>query len=1810
MINKRLIEKVRHKGSVLVLTLLIVTLMASAALSAAVSSYSIIGNASSYNDADVAKQAAMAGVADLTSRLKTTSYKADPKTVLVNFDKSTGDSGKEIVNPSTNEKKAPYIKYYSFTPQEKIKTISRCTKVAVVNAYDYATSNYIGPNDIFTTLGNSMDKSNILRNNGFKAFNNPLTPKNAVDGSNKYDPSDVNYWSVYMGGPLDQGTIQANGTSWTNNKDGNSMYQGLFSVKDYLQYDLIIMSLPDWGFLTLDDKSRENLEDWIRAGGKLMIDSMGQTLGINNGPFSDDVDGDEDANFKFQWDAVEKNTTDTTKPTTGSFYSLSGMNNDTWVMKNAYNNYYGEVGNPTDLQWEKKSPTVTTAQSITGAYRVRELYKDYPVTTTYPPSSVSYDGDGSKSLDTAFIESGKLYIKYGMASQYGLGERISIMTINRKYNDLTFPSYEYYKNYYYYNTTVTGKILSIDLTENSITFDTNSFMCYTPNHKNDVANGNIGEGDGRFYDCDSNSSIDSFFTRWNTNDYTLNWPYKDGEYQNFGNMPQIYHLTDDDDYFTKKSVSSDCYGYDASNDYTTMTNNDTSSKFDCVWGTGTATVNPVPGDNNSIFVDDIGGYTVGSIVQIEPSTEGGFEPVWGKVTGIDYIAKTLTVDMKTGPTPRANHGLVTDENTKKVYLFGGSDISNRFANGHLDSQASTSLSDGTSSIKLNIANYVRNDLWVYNMVANTWELITPTNTLDTRPFPRSSALVTYDSNSNKLIVVGGSTGGYDDSAVTQVGRLADVWKINVDVNPAWSQVIDREIINQNSIEIGTYKSEVYARPSFRNDYYTGKYSWTYWVEPVLTSGDITSVILHTNTNTNSYPSGITVGDTVKINSYDDTTSSTPDTDIVNLTGTISRITKDLVDLTKYTLYFDTPMVGAHTDPRLDRGLQISIVSYCNTVTTGQPQFGGVGTCTSPGQTVMYYGGNNVQVGNRDDYKDRMYWGKIAAVNQNTTTKLTEKSFTQLYNGPFFMYNPGGYYDAVVDKLYVSGGYGFGGSGYAANKEALWVLENALNGNLTNRTWRLVNPKAVSDKDYKVFQDKYIPYDYSYSYNNFTSPRAVFQNTTAGDNGSITSGDVTSLKLKSGEASNIAIGARYYVYPVDVLHASGKLWGVVKDIRKDGLFTWVDFNDPLKIEDMPVDYPGSNIVPNDGAPPVNGVYLRNDSSYRIDQSSNPILGSFDVVNSMTTSFDISGTPSTIQINADQTIGMYIGKTLTMQSYSGNTGEHKLMSAVVSDLDYEAATDMYTVSFRYMSSFGQWTNYGNLSLIHNGSTLYKATSDNGNMRLWSGVIDTVSTSSNYNTVEWKYIDTDNAVKRPSYRYSGTLYYDSSTNKIGLWGGDSNFNYLWKINPTVASPAWDEPIKNNPDDVIGTDRPFGLGYVTGTQSGDNLVYFSGYYTLAYPKEDRNYDTKITDLELSPGASENVWSGSTGTDIVSTDKSTVQFKHTLLSSLYDRYPLIQGNDIFAMDKTNQQDVLKLGYSGYALTDLGPKFDVIATFPCDTSYQPPAVGKNMILPWNEDTMQIVPDKKDPKDGTTHKVCKSANMAMASIGDNGGYLFLSSRALSLYYSMADQIDKLDIMNYAFQQQKTDTSRKNVYTNYSDDNYNTGLVSDWKDWLNMLASWADPVKYYNGAVASPIDIKSTGGDVAIDLPASAFYKYWDEQFHYYRWYDDTDKTYYYYHNINGEWKKLKNSEIGATDANRYIMYKEPKDLAYNFLYTYKPGTFDVMRNAVFYINMIAYSQALDKVKVTGYYGGVARAFLVSYLPSSGSILSVEEVPAEE
>jgi len=97
------------------------------------------------------------------------------------------------------------------------------------------------------------------------------------------------------------------------------------------------------------------------------------------------------------------------------------------------------------------------------------------------------------------------------------------------------------------------------------------------------------------------------------------------------------------------------------------------------------------------------------------------------------------------PSNRSGHTMVIDESNGRMYMFGGKD------------------SDG-----------LKNDTWLYNISANSWNQLSPTGGLLTA---REQHVMVIDKLNGKMYMFGGSNGGFKN----------DIWLFSISAN-SWSQL--------------------------------------------------------------------------------------------------------------------------------------------------------------------------------------------------------------------------------------------------------------------------------------------------------------------------------------------------------------------------------------------------------------------------------------------------------------------------------------------------------------------------------------------------------------------------------------------------------------------------------------------------------------------------------------------------------------------------------------------------------------------------------------------------------------------------------------------------------------------------------------------------------------------------------------------------------------------------------------------------------------------------------------------------------------
>ncbi len=430
----------QKRGSTLLITLLIVTLMVAASVGAASISFVNLGTSIAYADAQIARDAAEGGIADVLKRLQSPEYLKNPSSLLINL-----DTGK---NYSLADKKAPNYRYYSLAYGNNIKTLGRCTKVAVVSPWDQDKGTYLTPSnssvvwDIFSKINNAFKDPDRTPGNrsGILGFQHPLTPKGAT-GKAVYKNEEPDYWLVKMGGPLDQADPSKPAKDiLAAAKQTPNKYLGLFSHPAYFNYDLLYLPLPASRTLRLDDTTKMYLEAWLKKGGRLWIDNS--TLsGLANAPFSTASGEDpkygtsaDMGNYKFSWDYNDITENATLK----SGYNLSDteypwtLRDDVWVLNDAFKQGSNVDSTPA---WEKE--TVSGGkQSISGEYQVWHIRSAPTVNNPKPLSgtsisarAVTYPGSDYESSLKAIDKSGnRIWLKYGSTDGLAVGDGIKVVS--------------------------------------------------------------------------------------------------------------------------------------------------------------------------------------------------------------------------------------------------------------------------------------------------------------------------------------------------------------------------------------------------------------------------------------------------------------------------------------------------------------------------------------------------------------------------------------------------------------------------------------------------------------------------------------------------------------------------------------------------------------------------------------------------------------------------------------------------------------------------------------------------------------------------------------------------------------------------------------------------------------------------------------------------------------------------------------------------------------------------------------------------------------------------------------------------------------------------------------------------------------------------------------------------------------------------------------------------------------------------------------------------------------------------------------
>ncbi len=134
----------------------------------------------------------------------------------------------------------------------------------------------------------------------------------------------------------------------------------------------------------------------------------------------------------------------------------------------------------------------------------------------------------------------------------------------------------------------------------------------------------------------------------------------------------------------------------------------------------------------------------------------GYNDTWG----YDYNTNTWTnITPSISPLGRSNSILTYDSESDKIVLFGG-----------YHSHTVSAYYDPTGEV------YQR-DTWTYDYNTNTWENVTPS----TSPDPRIGTNMAYDSESDRIILVGGST------HLDPTGMEDEVWSFDLN-SEIWTQM--------------------------------------------------------------------------------------------------------------------------------------------------------------------------------------------------------------------------------------------------------------------------------------------------------------------------------------------------------------------------------------------------------------------------------------------------------------------------------------------------------------------------------------------------------------------------------------------------------------------------------------------------------------------------------------------------------------------------------------------------------------------------------------------------------------------------------------------------------------------------------------------------------------------------------------------------------------------------------------------------------------------------------------------------------------
>src|SRR2546425_6569867 len=162
------------------------------------------------------------------------------------------------------------------------------------------------------------------------------------------------------------------------------------------------------------------------------------------------------------------------------------------------------------------------------------------------------------------------------------------------------------------------------------------------------------------------------------------------------------------------------------------------------------------------------------------------------ISGLPSMAQSLnwfnTNPNTPKPSARSGHRMVYDSNRHRVVLFGGSDATGR-----------------------------RNDIWEYDVAANTWTNVTPSS--GSMPIPRSSFGMAYDIARSKIVIYGGQV----DPQYSNVSITGDTWEWD-SATRTWAQKSASTIVY-----VGLWGAELTYDPNLQQVILFG--GRPYWVYP-------------------------------------------------------------------------------------------------------------------------------------------------------------------------------------------------------------------------------------------------------------------------------------------------------------------------------------------------------------------------------------------------------------------------------------------------------------------------------------------------------------------------------------------------------------------------------------------------------------------------------------------------------------------------------------------------------------------------------------------------------------------------------------------------------------------------------------------------------------------------------------------------------------------------------------------------------------------------------------------------------------------